>query len=187
MPVGNDDAGEVNAAFVSLLASCKLHDIEPWTSPRPVCDGIRRTLTTNLSRETFSAQEVGLLYRLKWQIELLFKEWKSHANLHKFDTSKAPIAEGMIWASLLAATLKRAITHAAERACGIALSTQRAAPSAKHFLDPILASLLECRRHLLSAIRSAFAFLAANALRAHPERDRKTGRLAAGLRHVIAS
>jgi transposase len=28
--VGSDDAGEVNAAFVSLLASCQLHDIEPW-------------------------------------------------------------------------------------------------------------------------------------------------------------
>jgi hypothetical protein len=29
--VGNDDAGEVNATFVSLLATCQLHDIEPWT------------------------------------------------------------------------------------------------------------------------------------------------------------
>jgi transposase len=29
--VGNDDAGEVNAAFVSLLASCQLHGIEPWS------------------------------------------------------------------------------------------------------------------------------------------------------------
>ena len=28
--VGNDDAAEVNATFVSLLASCQLHDIEPW-------------------------------------------------------------------------------------------------------------------------------------------------------------
>jgi len=28
--VGSDDAAEVNAAFVSLLASCQLHDIEPW-------------------------------------------------------------------------------------------------------------------------------------------------------------
>jgi transposase len=28
--VGNDDAGEVNATFVSLLASCQLHGIEPW-------------------------------------------------------------------------------------------------------------------------------------------------------------
>ena len=29
--VGNDDAGEVNAAFVSLLASCQMHGIEPWS------------------------------------------------------------------------------------------------------------------------------------------------------------
>jgi transposase len=28
--LGNDEAGQVNAAFVSLLASCRLHDIEPW-------------------------------------------------------------------------------------------------------------------------------------------------------------
>jgi hypothetical protein len=28
--VGNDDAAEVNAAFVSLLASCRMHSIEPW-------------------------------------------------------------------------------------------------------------------------------------------------------------
>jgi transposase len=28
--VGSDDAAEVNAAFVSLLASCQLHDLEPW-------------------------------------------------------------------------------------------------------------------------------------------------------------
>jgi hypothetical protein len=29
MFIGNDDAGEVNATFVSLLASCVLHEIEP--------------------------------------------------------------------------------------------------------------------------------------------------------------
>jgi len=28
--VGSDEAAEVNAAFVSLLASCQLHDLEPW-------------------------------------------------------------------------------------------------------------------------------------------------------------
>jgi hypothetical protein len=143
-------------------------------------------LHTNLPRATFSAPDVNVLYRLRWQVELLFKEWKSHANLHKFDTAKAPIAEGLIWASLLAATLKRAITHAAERACGAELSTQRAACSAKYFLDAILAALIECKQ-LLNNIRAAFAFLSRNALRAHPERDRKTGRLAPGLRHVIAA
>jgi hypothetical protein len=143
-------------------------------------------LHTNLERQSFSARDVGMLYRLRWQIELLFKEWKSHANLHKFDTAKASIAEGLIWASLLAATLKRAITHAAERSCGIQLSTQRAACSAKHYLDEILAAVLRSAKLLIVALRAAFAFLSRNARRAHPERDRKTGRLAPGLHHVAA-
>jgi transposase len=29
--LGNDDAGEVNTMFVSLLASCQLHRIESWS------------------------------------------------------------------------------------------------------------------------------------------------------------
>lgn len=29
--VGSDDAAEINATFVSLLASCQLHGIEPWS------------------------------------------------------------------------------------------------------------------------------------------------------------
>jgi hypothetical protein len=29
--VGSDQAAEVNAIFVSLLASCQLHDLEPWS------------------------------------------------------------------------------------------------------------------------------------------------------------
>jgi transposase len=29
--IGNDDAGEVNTVFVSLLARCQLHGIEPWS------------------------------------------------------------------------------------------------------------------------------------------------------------
>ena len=31
MFIGNDDAGDVNAVFVSLLASCQLHGIELWS------------------------------------------------------------------------------------------------------------------------------------------------------------
>jgi len=64
-------------------------------------------LHSNLDRYDFATAEVGQLYRLRWQIELLFKEWKSHASLRSFDTSKPTIAEAMIWLSLLGATLKR--------------------------------------------------------------------------------
>jgi hypothetical protein len=57
-------------------------------------------LQTNLSRAEFSAESVSDLYRLRWQVELFFKECKSHANLHAFDTGKEEITEGLIWASL---------------------------------------------------------------------------------------
>ena len=72
-------------------------------------------LCTNLPRTPFSLDLVGRLYRFRWQIELCFKEWKSYANLHQFDTANAHIAEGLIWASLCAAVLKRFLAHAAQR------------------------------------------------------------------------
>ena len=42
-----------------------------------------------------------------YNIELLFQEWKSYANLHAFDTEKPAIVEGLIWAAIAAAALKR--------------------------------------------------------------------------------
>lgn len=141
-------------------------------------------LHTNLDRRTFRIDEVGTLYRLRWQIELLFKEWKSHANLHRFDTAKSAIAEGLIWASILAATLKRFVAHAAERILGVELSTQRVAACARHFFDDILCTLSRGARSLRRRLTNALAFLGDNARRAHPARDRRRGRLAAGLRPV---
>ena len=144
-------------------------------------------LHTNLPRDRFSAFDVSQVYRLRWQVELLFKEFKSHANLHAFDTAKEAIAEAMIWASVLAAVLKRSLTHFAERTLGLELSTQRAAVSSKHYFDPILETLLVCRTDLLDALNEALGFLGVNARRAHPERDRERGRLAMGLAPVATA
>ena len=145
-------------------------------------------LHTNLSRETFSVDDVGKIYRLRWQIELLFKEWKSLTNLHRFDTSMPAIAEGLIWASILTATLKRIVTHAAEQVLGVELSTQRAAAGAKHFFDEILRSLLRgSLRILRRALDDAFAYLHVNGRRAHPDRDRETGRYSSGLCPIVSS
>jgi len=143
-------------------------------------------LHTNLERAVFSAREVGTLYRLRWQIELLFKECKSHANLHRFDTQMSEIAEGLIWASMLVVVLKRAITHAAQLATGIELSTQRAASCAKHVLDEILRCLLANVAELARAVDRACRFLSENSRRAHPARDRRRGRLSAGLVPLVA-
>ena len=80
----------------------------------PGRDPTMTRLCTNLPRTPFSPALVARLYRFRWQIELCFKEWKSYANLHKFDTANPHIAEGLIWASLCAAILKRFLAHAAQ-------------------------------------------------------------------------
>lgn len=150
----------------------------------------RKTYTflhTNLARKEFNAKEIGILYRLRWQVELLFKEWKSHANLHRFDTSNPHIAEGLIWASLLAATLKRSIAHAAGFAHDVEISTQRAASCATHYFDRVLKRLFVGPRRLAAVLLDVFDYLAKNARRAHPERDRRRGRFQAGLRQLAGS
>lgn len=145
-------------------------------------------LHTNLQREDFTFEDIGNLYRFRWQIELLFKEWKSHSNLHGFDTNKEPIAEGLIWASLLVALLKRSITHAAELTSKIELSTQRSARSAQHYLADIIKALFgNSTRAVARALDDAFEFLAVNAKRAHPKRDRRIGRLRAGLQPIATA
>jgi hypothetical protein len=143
-------------------------------------------LCTNLPRTPFSTGVVARLYRFRWQIELCFKEWKSYANLHQFDTANAHIAAGLIWASLCAAVLKRFLAHAAERVGhGTAMSTRRVAMCAHHILDDLVAALL-VGAGLLRAFRQGLTYLLANARRSHPDRDRRTGRLQAGLRLKIA-
>jgi len=43
---------------------------------------------TNTSEKMLKAAEIGQLYRLRWQIELVFKTWKSLLNIHKVKAVK---------------------------------------------------------------------------------------------------
>jgi hypothetical protein len=152
----------------------------------PGCDKAMTRLCTNLPRTPFSLDLVARLYRFRWQIELCFKEWKSYANLHKFDTANAHIAEGLIWAGLCAAVLKRFLAHAAQRVGkGTAMSTRRVAMCAHHILHDVVAALLD-GFGLLGPLRRGLTYLLENARRANAQRDRRTGRLRAGLTIVPA-
>jgi hypothetical protein len=44
-------------------------------------------VVTNIPKELLSAQEVFILLRVRWQIELLFKLWKSHAKIDEWRSS----------------------------------------------------------------------------------------------------
>ncbi len=145
-----------------------------------------RYLLTNLSRTRYAAEQVGLAYKLRWQIELLFKEWKSYANLHAFDTGKSEIAEGLIWAAIAAATVKRYLAHLTQQLAHVDISTRKVAMCAHHVMSGIVKALLDGRlSRIRKAINNAVAFLATNARRAHPERDRRSGRLELNLEPVF--
>jgi len=137
-------------------------------------------LCTNLPREDFPLELVARIYRFRWQVELLFKEWKSYANLRKFDTGNQYIAEGLIWASLAAAVLKRFLAHATQEARGCAISTRKVAMCARVFLRNLLAALAEPPR-LRATLAQIVDFLDHNARRADVKRDRRRGRLGAGI------
>jgi hypothetical protein len=146
-----------------------------------------RYLVTNLERTCFTAEDIMEAYRLRWQIELLFKEWKSHANLHAFDTSNPAIAEGLIWMSLCAALLKRYCAQMAQQRWVVPISTQKVAMCLRHVLTDVFRALLHAPRRFASTMRRALEYLADNAQRAHPKRDKRKGRLKLGLEHVYFS
>lgn len=109
--MGLDMDIEINGELVRLVAV--------W-SPKET----RQTyLVINLNRQEFSALGVTHIYRMRWQVELLFKECKSHNSLHGFNTEKASLQESLIWASLISMTLKRFMTGSIEQMFKVEMST----------------------------------------------------------------
>jgi len=140
-------------------------------------------LCTSLPRKRFTPEQVGKVYRFRWQIELVFKEWKSYANLHSFDTANEHIAEGLIWASLAAALLKRFVAHMAQAVTGVAVSTRKVAMCAQLFLRTLCGDI-NARRPMRPRLRGLMDYIAANAARAAPKKECKRGRLSMGLEPV---
>jgi hypothetical protein len=177
-----DIDGQWKGVGRSSRPDTRLRAVFLWNEQR----GDHIALVTNLDRERFSPDTLMQLYRLRWQIELVFKEWKSYCNLHAFTTTKAPIAEGLMWAALMACIVQRFMAKATQRAFQHAeVSTRKTAMTIGHHLFTLLNAVL-ARRGVRAALRRLLCHLDSQARRAHPKRDRQRGRLALGIRPVLA-
>lgn len=142
-------------------------------------------LITDLPRKTFTPEHIITAYRLRWQIELLFKEYKSHANLQAFTTEKASIVEGLIWGSLCAATLKRYLAHVTQKVYRKAISTRKVAKSGYYFMMEMLRVMIFKPHKFKQVLTKIIRFLAGNAKRDSLKQDRKDGRSKLGLEAVF--
>lgn len=56
---------------------------------------------TNVPTRVLAADDVGRLYAVRWQVELLFKLMKSHGGLDELTSRKWEVVESMLWACVL--------------------------------------------------------------------------------------
>jgi hypothetical protein len=142
---------------------------------------------TNLPREEFSGEDVMKLYRIRWQIELLFKEWKSHNNLKKFVTRQPYLVKGLIWASLLSLLLKRYIGRIAQRRLKVRLSMLKIAKSTQGWFEPVMKSLASKSITQLKAdLGWAITFITKNCCRAQQSKARQDNSLESIFEHLNA-
>ena len=115
-------------------------------------------------------------------MELLWKEWKSYANLHAFDTANPAIVEGLIWTAIAAAALKRFLAHMTQLLAEVPMSTRKVAMCAMYVVGDVVEALKSGdEASLYAALEAAITSLACHAQRAHPARDQQTGRSQLGL------
>src|SRR5262245_47166320 len=139
-------------------------------------------LLTNLAPQRYPLDTICRAYKWRWQGELLFKEWKSYANLHAFDTTNAVIVEGLIWIAIAATALKRFLAHMTQLLLEVPMSTRKVAMCAMYVLGDLVEALKRGdEAGLYAALEAAVTYLSCHAQRAHPQRDRRTGRSQLGL------
>lgn len=144
-------------------------------------------LLTNLPAPRYTLEMICRAYKWRWQVELLFKEWQSYANLHAFDTENPAIVEGLIWTAIAAAALKRFLAHMTQLLVEVPMSTRKVAMCAMHVLGDLVEALKSGDvAGLYAALEATITYLACHARRAHPKRDRQTGRSQLGLEPFFA-
>jgi hypothetical protein len=66
---------------------------------------------TNVPEDVLPARQIIEAYRLRWQIELIFKTWKSNLDIHKIKPVKTPRMECQLLAKLIWILINTKLHH----------------------------------------------------------------------------
>ena len=87
-----------------LRAACRKRGQQPSRRALSACDW--NFLVTDLQPEELSLNEAIVLYRSRWQIELLFKRWKSYCRIDLMDGRTDERSMTRFWIRMCAATIQ---------------------------------------------------------------------------------
>jgi hypothetical protein len=62
---------------------------------------------TNIAADRLTAEEVAQVYAARWEVELLFKELKSHYRIADLPSSNRAVVESLLYAAILTLALSR--------------------------------------------------------------------------------
>ena len=127
-------------------------------------------LLTTLCHKTFPPSIVAALYRLRWQVELFFKECKSYTNLKQFGTKDPHIVEGLVWASMLAILIRRFLLYSAFRNTGKHAAPFIAAVLSWTFFRDVGKSAANDYSRIRSTVATVLELLRNTAERTNPKR-----------------
>jgi len=138
-------------------------------------------LYTTLDASDWSVEELHTLYRLRWQVELLFKELKSCCELKGFGTSKAPIADGLIWVALSSCMLKRFLVQSSEVVHRtMTQSTLQGSRRARVLVLDLIRALLN-QYEVAYTFTKLLEYFARENIKSRPKRDAQRGKFQMGL------
>jgi len=74
---------------------------------------------TNIPAGRLDAEDIAQVYRARWEIELIFKELKSHYQLDRLPSTQAHIVEALIYTAILTLIVSRKMLVALRRPRGV--------------------------------------------------------------------
>ena len=172
VPAGNGD-DEQNKS------SAEMHECRVVRELHECRDGEEKliTLRTNLPRDSVSAEQIFMLYRIRWTVEIFNKVCKSGNALHSINSGKKPIVFEFIILSIMSMLIKTYLGYLAQISHNFEWLSMQKLNSylSGSVLDKFYMAIMNCgKSKIYQVVKELFELIGQNCQRGKPSaRDRE--------------